>query len=140
MEQVASSSLPQLPRPTPRETPPPPPAELADFTANRLEAFPFSVWSKLSREVMLDYGRDLLDPVPSGGALVLRQAIAGFLYGFRSMSVSPDQILVGAGTDFLYNLLVQLLGRDKVYGVEDPGYAKIRQIYTAAGVEFGFML
>lgn len=135
VEQVASSPLPRLPRPTPRETPPPPPAELADFTANRLEAFPFSVWSKLSREVMLDYGRELLDPVPSGGALVLRQAIAGFLYGFRSMSVSPDQILVGAGTDFLYNLLVQLLGRDKVYGVEDPGYAKIRQIYTAAGVE-----
>lgn len=65
---------------------------------------------------------------------MLRQAIADYLYGFRSMTVSPDQILVGAGTDFLYNLLIQLLGRDKCYGVEDPGYGKIRQVYEAAGV------
>ena len=50
------------------------------------------------------------------------------------MTVSPDQILVGAGTDFLYNLLIQLLGRDKCFGVEDPGYGKIRQVYEAAGV------
>lgn len=108
----------------------------ADFTANNLpaEAFPFSVWAKLQREVLLDYGAELLGPVPPGGAYVLRQAIADYLYGFRSMTVSPDQILVGAGTDFLYNLLIQLLGRDKCYGVEDPGYGKIRQVYEAAGV------
>ena len=86
------------------------------------------------REVLLDYGAELLGPVPPGGAYVLRQAIADYLYGFRSMTVSPDQILVGAGTDFLYNLLIQLLGRDKCYGVEDPGYGKIRQVYEAAGV------
>ena len=87
----------------------------ADFTANNLpaEAFPFSVWAKLQREVLLDYGAELLGPVPPGGAYVLRQAIADYLYGFRSMTVSPDQILVGAGTDFLYNLLIQLFGRDK---------------------------
>ena len=108
----------------------------ADFTANNLpaEAFPFSVWAKLQREVLLDYGAELLGPVPPGGAYALRQAIADYLYGFRSMTVSPDQILVGAGTDFLYNLLIQLLGRDKCYGVEDPGYGKIRQVYEAAGV------
>ena len=49
------------------------------------------------------------------------------------MHVDPDNILVGAGTDFLYNLLVQLLGRDKRYGVEEPGYGKIQRIYEAAG-------
>ncbi len=112
------------------------PAWAADFTANNLpaEAFPFSVWARLQREVLLDYGAELLGPVPPGGAEVLRRAIADYLYGFRSMTVSPDQILVGAGTDFLYNLLIQLLGRDKCYAVEDPGYGKIRQVYEAAGV------
>jgi len=50
------------------------------------------------------------------------------------MHVSPENILVGAGTDFLYNLLIQLLGRDKIYAVEEPGYGKIRQIYAAGGV------
>ena len=44
----------------------------------------------------------------------------------------PD-IVIGAGTDFLYNRLVQLLGRDKYYGVEEPGYSKIQKIYEAAG-------
>ena len=51
------------------------------------------------------------------------------------MTVDPRNILVGAGTDFLYNLLIQLLGRDKIYAVEDPGYDKIRRIYAAGGVE-----
>lgn len=107
----------------------------ADLTANSMCAapFPFSVWTRLLREVMLDYGKELLRPMPRHGALVLREAIAAYLYGFRSMRVSPDQILIGAGTDFLYNLLVQLLGREKRYAVEDPGYGKIRQVYEASG-------
>jgi GntR family transcriptional regulator/MocR family aminotransferase len=49
------------------------------------------------------------------------------------MKIDPEQILVGAGTDFLYNILVQLLGRDKIYALEEPGYDKTRHIYTAAG-------
>ncbi len=50
------------------------------------------------------------------------------------MHVSPENILIGAGTDFLYNLCIQLLGRDKIYAVEEPGYGKIRRIYAAGGV------
>lgn len=121
---------------TPERTETSEPVWAADFTSNNLpaEAFPFSVWARLQREVLLDYGAELLGPVHPGGAEVLRRAIADYLYGFRSMTVSPDQILVGAGTDFLYNLLIQLLGRDKCFGVEDPGYGKIRQVYEAAGV------
>ena len=37
----------------------------------------------------------------------------------------------GSASDFLYNLLIQLLGREKVYAVEEPGYGKIRKIYAA---------
>ena len=99
------------------------------------EKFPFSVWSRLQREVMLDYGEKLLLPLPNLGLPELRQAIARHLADFRGMTVSPEQILVGAGTDFLYNLLIQLLGRDKTYAVEEPGYGKIRKIYAAGGVE-----
>lgn len=49
--------------------------------------------------------------------------------------MDPENILIGAGTDFLYNLLIQLLGREKVYAVEEPGYGKIRKIYAAGGVK-----
>ena len=112
-----------------------PPREfLLDLTANGTEQFPFSVWSRLQREVMLDYGEKLLSPLPNRGIPELRQAIADHLAAFRGMHVDPENILIGAGTDFLYNLLIQLLGRDKTYAVEEPGYGKIRKIYAAGGV------
>ena len=107
---------------------------LLDLTANGTEQFPFSVWMKLQREVMLDYGQTLLLPIPNRGVTELRQAIAHHLADFRGMRVDPENILIGAGTDFLYNLLMQLLGREKIYAVEEPGYGKIRKIYAAGGV------
>ena len=112
----------------------PPPAPGLDLTGGGTEGFPFSVWSRLQREVMLDYGEKLLLPMPNRGIPELRQAIAAHLRSFRGMQVDPENILIGAGGDFLYNLLIQLLGRDRVYAVEEPGYGKIRKIYAAAGV------
>ena len=106
-----------------------------DLTANGSTDFPFSVWSRLQREVVLDLGEKLLQPLHNQGVWELRHAIAAHLAGFRGMQVSPDHILVGAGTDFLYNLLIQLLGRDKIYAVEEPGYGKIRALYAANGVK-----
>ena len=84
-----------------------------DLTANGSTDFPFSIWSRLQREVMLDMKEQLLLPMPNQGVWELRCAIAEHLAGFRGMRVKPENILVGAGTDFLYNLLIQLLGRDK---------------------------
>ena len=107
--------------------------DLIDLTGHSPAYFPFSVWSTLQREVMLDLGESLLLPVHRQGLPALRNAIADHLNQFRGMHVNPDNIVIGAGTDFLYNLLVQLLGRDKCYGVEEPGYGKIRKIYLAAG-------
>ena len=111
-----------------------PTAPVLDLTGSGTEKFPFSVWSKLQREVMLDYGEKLLLPLHNQGIAPLRQAIADHLHAFRAMNVDPDNILIGAGTDFLYDLLIQLLGRDKTYAVEDPGYGKIHRIYAAGGV------
>ena len=107
--------------------------DLIDLTGDSPSHFPFSVWSRLQREVMLDLGEGLLLPLHKQGLPQLRNAIARHLQQFRGMQVDPDNILIGAGTDFLYNLLVQLLGRDKRYGVEEPGYSKIQKIYEAAG-------
>jgi len=112
----------------------PPKAPILDLTGGGTVRFPFSVWSKLQREVMLDYGEKLLLPMPNRGIPELRQAISAHLAAFRGLHVEPENILVGAGTDFLYNLLIQLLGRDKTYAVEEPGYGKIRKIYAAGGV------
>ena len=110
------------------------PEEPVEERSQGPEKFPFSVWSSLQREVMLDLGEKLLLPVANQGLWELRQAIARHLSDFRGMQVDPRNILVGAGTDFLYNLLIQLLGREKIYAVEEPGYGKIRRIYAAGGV------
>lgn len=120
-----------------RRLPPAPPPQApapAAPPAGKVEGFPFSVWSRLQREVVLDYGEKLLLPLPNKGVSELRTAIAEHLASFRGMTVNPENILIGAGTDFLYNLLIQLLGRDGIYAVEDPGYGKIRSIYAAGGV------
>ena len=105
-----------------------------DLTANASTDFPFTVWSSLQRKVMLDLAQKLLLPMPNQGIWELRRAIGAHLLQFRGMQVQPENILVGAGTDFLYNLLIQLLGREKTYAVEEPGYGKIRMIYAAGGV------
>lgn len=124
--------LPRIPVQT--ESIPETDTQVIDLTANGPADFPFSVWSKLQREVLLDLGKKLLLPLPNCGLLALRQAIAAHLAAFRGMQVNPETIIIGAGTDFLYNLLIQLLGRDKLYALEEPGYGKIRKIYHAGGV------
>lgn len=105
----------------------------ADFTSNQTssEHFPFSIWAKLTRELLTNNQPDLLTNPPCGGILPLRQAIAKHLKDFRNMTVAPEQIIIGAGTEYLYGLLIQLLGFDKHYAVEDPGYNKISQIYES---------
>ncbi len=108
----------------------------ADFSSNqtRKENFPFSVWTRLIRQVMADPGEHLLRNAPGGGVYELRRVIAAHLREFRDMYVSPGQIIVGAGTEYLYGILIQLLGFDSVYAVENPGYSKIGKIYEAHGV------
>ena len=104
-----------------------------DLVTNSISAeyFPFTVWSKTMRQTILEQDTDLLQPPPFNGARSLRCAIADNLQQFRGMTVDPEQIVIGAGTEFLYYLLIQLLGRDRTYAVEDPGYGKIGRIYES---------
>ncbi len=95
----------------------------ADFISNRTSHanFPFSIWAKLTREVLAGEDSTLLLPPPAGGIMELRKAIADHLYQFRGIDVSPEQIIIGAGTEYLYGLLIQLFGNEAVYAIEDPG-------------------
>ena len=114
---------------------------IADFTSNQTvkENFPFSIWSRLIRELLTDSRYDLLTNAPAGGALQLRQAIADHLHDYHGMNVSARQVIIGAGTEYLYGILIQLLGFDLCYGVEDPGYRKISRIYNSYHVKCDFI-
>lgn len=106
---------------------------LCDFSSNQTEAnlFPFSVWSRLMREELSRNHEKLMKNPPSGGVPELRQAIAKHLKEFRNMEVFPEQIIIGAGTEYLIGILIQLLGFDKTFAVEDPGYGKVSRIYES---------
>ena len=99
------------------------------------ETFPYNIWSRLLRQVLTAANENtLLCDTSCGGIVQLRQAIAQRLYQFRGMQVEPEQIIIGAGTQVLYNLIVQLLGRNHIYALEDPGYPQLAAIYKANNV------
>jgi len=98
--------------------------------------FPISSFKKHMRGVIADFSDELIERSPNNGCHELREAICGYLSRFRGLEVTPGQIVIGAGAEYLYSLLIQLFGRDKMYGIEDPGYKKIEQVYFANGVNF----
>ena len=126
----------QSPEP-PQQVPiaPEPPGRVwkADLGRNQADAsrFPAATWARLTRQVLSEGG--FLTPAPHQGLYALRQAIADDLRSFKGMAVSPEQIVIGAGAEYLYILLAQLLGPQAVVAVEDPGYPKIRQVYGKCG-------
>ena len=97
--------------------------------------FPFSVWAKLMRGVILDEGDALLRPMPDAGLYALRRAICDDLLRRRGMHVEPQQVYIGAGAEYFYHLLLEFFGRDRIYGLETLGHRKIARIYAASGVQ-----
>ena len=97
-------------------------------------AFPFSVFVKTMRKVMSDAGEVILEKSPNAGRQELRDAIRDYLAENRDIFVNSEQIVIGSGSEYLYRLIVELLGRDKTYAIESPSYKKSEDVYTAAGV------
>ena len=111
-----------------------------DFSSNKPDqnSFPFSIWTKLMRENLSGRKEELLSVSFCAGVYELRNAIASYLSSFRGINVSPDCIIIGAGTEYLYALLIKLLGKDKKYCIENPGYKKLAMVYEQEGVEYCF--
>ncbi len=97
--------------------------------------FPFSVLARTMRKVIGDLGESILERSPNTGCTELREAICRYLARSRGIHVEPEQIIIGSGSEYLYNLIVGLLGRNKVYAIEAPSYKKIEQVYNSAGVQ-----
>jgi len=99
------------------------------------ELFPFSTWAKLMRSTLSEEGEHLLERVPCDGDAQLKAAIAAYLYRARGVRVNPRYVIVGAGAEYLYGVIVQLLGRSRPYAVENPGYGAISHSYKLNGAE-----
>lgn len=120
----------------------PRPTMLADFTGAlpATGVFPYALWARTVREVLTcESEQTLLREAASAGSPRLRSALASYLRESRGMAVDPAQIVVGAGAQVLYNLIVQLLGRDRTYAVENPGYPRLCSIYRANNAALAFV-
>ncbi len=96
--------------------------------------FETSVWFKTVRKVLYEKGDRLFVKSPSMGCAVLRNAIADYLYRCRGITADPRCIVIGSGAEQLYETVVKLLGRDKIYGIEEPCYEQIPTVYSGMGV------
>lgn len=136
---VENVAVQPAPRSSPlRQTPPPPVKFKVDLVKGNVPArlFPFATWARLMRFVLADCGEHLLERVPCDGDGELKCALSEYLYRARGMDVDPRYIIVGAGSEYLYGVIVQLLGRDRLYAVENPGYGKISATYALNGAKW----
>jgi GntR family transcriptional regulator/MocR family aminotransferase len=116
-------------------------SEIGEKSINHVEnthrvknVFPFTVLTKTMRRVLTEYGEEILVKSPNHGCMMLRQAIAAYLNRSSDILVKPEQIIIGSGAEYLYSLIAQLLGKNRIFALENPSYDKIRKVYEANGV------
>lgn len=98
--------------------------------------FPFSVFAKTMRAVISDFGEEILEKSDNKGCPELRLAIKQYLAKNRGISVDIEQIIIGSGAEYLYGLIIKLLGRNRIFGIENPSYKKIEQVYRSYEVSY----
>ena len=97
-------------------------------------SFPFSVYAKTMRKVITDYAQDILAKSDNTGCDELKSAIVDYLSRSRGIDVEKDRIVIGSGAEYLYGIIIQMLGREHIYAAESPSYEKIEAVYRANGV------
>lgn len=107
------------------------PSYTYDFSPNGvdLKSFPYNVWRKLSRESLIDDRAELFRLGDSKGEWGLRKAICHYLYQARGVNCVPEQIIVGAGNDYLLMLLSTILGRSHKVALENPTYKQAYRLF-----------
>nr|WP_302594444.1 PLP-dependent aminotransferase family protein [uncultured Acetatifactor sp.] len=96
-----------------------------------MSGFPFSVWKKITKNILTDANSDLFAKGEGQGDYSLRQTISRYLHSARGVECRPEQIIVGAGNDFLLLLLEKILGRDVRIAMENPTYKRSYRIFRS---------
>lgn len=99
------------------------------------ESFPYNVWRKISKNVLLDDREELLFAGDGQGSRQLRETIAVYLHRARGVNCLPEQIVIGAGNEYLEILLSQILGGGQTVLMENPGYPQAYRTFRNMGCE-----
>ena len=97
--------------------------------------FPYQTWARVMRRTLTEESSaTLAEAALAAGSPRLRQAIASYLREYRGMEVPAERIVIAAGSQTLYQLIVQLLGRERAFATECPGYPLLGRIYGVQNV------
>lgn len=97
-------------------------------TRTSLDLFPASIWGRCMREALSLPTDELMRAIPHQGLAELRRALCDYLYRNRGIEASPNQVVIGPGTEVLFDQLLVLLGSHAKFAFEDPGYRKLETI------------
>ncbi|WP_179123995.1 MocR-like pyridoxine biosynthesis transcription factor PdxR [Marinococcus halophilus] len=119
----------------PESTPQPSYEYIYSFSHMSVDAsrFPFKQWYKSEQAATEANRRSWADIDPPAGSQRLRTAISYSVRQMRGVTCQPEQIIIGASTQVLLQQLTQLLGPDRSYALENPGYQRIRQMLEQNG-------
>lgn len=108
-----------------------------DFSPNAIDmsAFPFSVWNRISRAILSEGKSELFAAGDPQGEWELRWTISRYLHASRGVNCTPEQIIVGAGNDYLLMLLEKILGRHVKIAMENPTYKRAWKIFRSFAYE-----
>lgn len=103
-----------------------------DFSPGHIdrEHFPFIQWRKYAKEVIDETSKDLLLLGNPHGDIELRTEIASYLYHSRGVDCTPEQIIIGSGTEQLLPLIIRILGKETTFAIEDPGYPLTHYVFS----------
>lgn len=106
-----------------------------DFSVNGIdpEGSPANLWRKISKRILLDDTGELFRQGEANGEESLRAAIAGYLFQARGVHCKKEQIVVGAGNDYLLMLISNLVGRENIIGMENPTYKSAYDTFCNLG-------
>lgn len=100
-----------------------------------LDSFPYHTWRKLSRDTLVDGNREMFHNGNPQGEPGLREAIRSYLHSARGVICSPEQIIVGAGSEYLLMLLTLILGRNLHIAMENPTYKQAYRVFDSLGCQ-----
>lgn len=108
-----------------------------DFSPNAIDMreFPFRSWKKISRNVLMDERPELFLPGSPQGDYELRETLCRYLHASRGVQCGPEEVIVGAGNDYLLMLLEKILGRNLKIAMENPTYKRACRIFRSFGYE-----
>lgn len=96
-----------------------------------LDAFPFNTWRKISKDTLVNDNKEMFVPGDPQGELAFREAIRDYLHSARGVNCTADQIIVGAGSEYLLMLLSRILGNGQVIAMENPTYKQAYRVFES---------